>query len=64
MCVLSICENVMKIMQIMGKLCLYVYAHVYQLGWYKLYKKKCAIWITVDIDVLDISRQALEHLGR
>jgi hypothetical protein len=26
--------------------------------------KECAIWISVDIDVLDISSKELEHLGR
>jgi hypothetical protein len=51
-------------MQIMGKLCMYVYAHEYQLGTDTNYAKKCAIWISVDMDVLDISRQELEHLGR
>ena len=41
-CMLSICENVMKSIQIMGKLCMYVYAHEYHFRyWYKSYKRMC-----------------------
>ncbi len=28
------------------------------------YTKECTIWISVDIDVLDIYRQELNHLDR
>jgi hypothetical protein len=41
-CMLSIFENVMEIIQIMGKLCMNVYAHEYKFRyWYKLYKRMC-----------------------